>query len=408
MRIAMISEHASPLAVVSGVGAGGRHQHVAELSAVLRQLGHEVRVYTRRTGPDVPDEVRMPSGVLVQHLTAGPVQPLDPDETLPFAGAFGERLGQAWRDGGWRPEIAHAHFWVSGMAAHAARQAAPLPLVTTYHGVEVPAPGAGTPSLRAERELLLGGQVDRVVAQSTAEMRQMIRRGIPRARVSLVPGGVDVDHFSPDGPAVPRSPRYARVLAVGRLAQDKGYADLIRSLRLLPDTELVVVGGRDSADVGADPEARRLRELAERFGLADRVTLTGAVSREELPRWYRSADVVACTPARGSFGLTSLEAMSCGAPVVAYATGGLTDTVVDGVTGTLVPPRDERSLARALRRLLRDPLRRMAYATAAVDRARSCYSWRRAAEQLQRLYADVAAGYARSLAGPPATGAVAG
>jgi D-inositol-3-phosphate glycosyltransferase len=280
-------------------------------------------------------------------------------------------------------------------------------MVATYHGVEAPHPAAGAQQQRAEHELLLGRQADRVIAQCSAEMRQMINRGIPRASISLVPAGVDTDHFSPDGPAAPRSGRHARVLAVGRLVEHKGYADLIRALRLLPDTEVVIVGGRDSADIEADPGARRLRELAERYELAERVRLIGAVSRDELPRWYRSADVVACTPARESFGLTSLEAMSCGAPVVAYASGGLADTVVDGVTGTLIAPRDERTLARALRRLLRDPLRRMAYATAAIDRARSCYSWRRAAEQLQRLYSDVATTYVRPLSGP-AAGAVAG
>src|SRR2546423_15078996 len=82
--------------------------------------------------------------------------------------------------------------------------------------------------------------------------------------------------------------------------------------------------------------------------------------------------------------------MACGVPVVAYGLGGFTDTVVDGVTGHLVPPRDPHALATTLRRLLREPSRRMAYATAPVDRARSCYSWRRPAEHLPRLSARLA------------------
>jgi glycosyltransferase involved in cell wall biosynthesis len=110
------------------------------------------------------------------------------------------------------------------------------------------------------------------------------------------------------------------------------------------------------------------------------------VPRDELPGWYRSADVLACPAWYEPFGLTPLEAMACGVPVVAYAVGGFIDTVVEGVTGHLVPARDHRALATTLRRLLREPSRRMAYATAAVDRARSCYSWRRTAEQLTRLY----------------------
>jgi D-inositol-3-phosphate glycosyltransferase len=400
MRIAMVSEHASPLAVLDGVGAGGSHQHVAELSATLREMGHDVRVFSRRTGSDQPDRVTMPSGVVVEHLTAGPVDVLEPAAAAEFAGDLGGRLAEAWRN--WRPEVAHAHGWVSGLAALAARASVPMPLVATYHDLR-----RGADARRIEDELRLGRLAERVVAQHSAELREMVDRGIPRASITLVPGAVDTDHFSPDGPAAPRDGHRARILAVGRLVEHEGYPALIRALRLLPGAELVIVGGRQPDAVAHDPAARRLTDLARGYDLLDRVHLTGAIPRAELPRWYRSADVVACTPSHTSFGVTSLEAMSCGAPVVAYASGGLADTVVDGVTGTLVPPKDERSLARALRRLLKDPLRRMAYATAAIDRARACYSWRRAAEQLQRLYDDVTAGYVQPLGGP-ATGAVTG
>jgi glycosyltransferase involved in cell wall biosynthesis len=122
-----------------------------------------------------------------------------------------------------------------------------------------------------------------------------------------------------------------------------------------------------------------------------------------MPRWYRSADVLACSPWYEPFGLTPLEAMACGVPVVAYGLGGFTDTVVDGVTGHLVPARDQHALAVTLRRLLREPSRRLAYATAALDRARSCYSWRRTADQLTRLYARLS-GRELALAEPAVTG----
>ena len=105
-----------------------------------------------------------------------------------------------------------------------------------------------------------------------------------------------------------------------------------------------------------------------------------------MPRWYRSADVVVCPPWYEPFGLTPLEAMACGVPVVATAVGGLTDTVVDGLTGDLVRPRDPRALGGTIRRLLNDPMRRLAYATAALDRARQAYPWRRCADQLSSVY----------------------
>jgi glycosyltransferase involved in cell wall biosynthesis len=88
--------------------------------------------------------------------------------------------------------------------------------------------------------------------------------------------------------------------------------------------------------------------------------------------------------------MTPLEAMACGVPVVAYAAGGLAESVIDGVTGTLVQPRDVRGMASALRVLLADDVRRMSYASAAVDRVRSRYTWQRAAAEMERLYLELA------------------
>ena len=125
------------------------------------------------------------------------------------------------------------------------------------------------------------------------------------------------------------------------------------------------------------------------LGVADRVRFTGSVPREKMNAWYRSADVVACTPWYEPFGLTPLEAMACGVPVVAYAVGGLAESVIDGVTGTLVPPRDLRALAGTLYRVLGDEVRRMSYASAAVDRVRSRYTWDRTAAEIERVYGAV-------------------
>jgi D-inositol-3-phosphate glycosyltransferase len=408
MRIAMISEHASPLALLGGVDAGGQNQHVAELSAALAEDGHEVRVYTRRDDPQIPDEVPFRPGVTVEHVPAGQAAPVSKDELLPYMGGFGEWLVGRWRDGRWAPDVVHAHFWMSGLAALTARSRYPAPVVVTYHALGTVKRryqrGADTsPRGRIGYERVLGRQADAVVAQCSDELDEMISLGIPRERINLIPSGVDSRHFTPHGAAVGRDSA-PRILCVGRLVERKGYADMIRALPAVPGAECVVVGGPPAAALDEDPVARRLRALAGSVGVAERVRLVGGVTREELPAWYRSADVLACPAWYEPFGLTPLEAMACGVPVVAYGVGGFNDTVVEGVTGHLVPPRDHRALATTLRRLLREPSRRMAYATAAVDRARSCYSWRRTAEQLTRLYARLL-GREPALASP-APGAV--
>jgi D-inositol-3-phosphate glycosyltransferase len=394
MRIAMISEHASPLATLGGVDAGGQNAHVAELSAALAAAGHEVRVYTRRDEATRPEVVPLVAGVDVVHVPAGPASPLPKDALLPLMGPFADWMAADWD--GWRPDVAHAHFWMSGLATVTAARVRDVPVVQTYHAlgsVKRRHQGAAdtSPPDRIGYERALGRAVDRVVVQCQDEIAELVRIGVPRTRMTLVPSGVNVDRFHPLGPSAPRAEGRRRILTVARLVERKGVEDLIRALGKVPRAELVVVGGPAEGDFEADPYVRRLRQLAETERVADRLRLVGAVPAAEMPAWYRSADLLAATPWYEPFGLTALEAMACGVPVVASAVGGLIDTVVDGVTGDLVPPRDPDSLARVLRRLLGDEHRRLSYGAAAVDRAVHSYAWPRIADRLAVTYRSLAA-----------------
>ncbi|MEV7623932.1 glycosyltransferase [Actinoplanes sp. NPDC089786] len=407
MRIAMISEHASPLATLGGVDAGGQNTHVAELAAALAGDGHQVRVYTRRDDPGLPEVAPLTGGVDVVHVPAGPPVTLPKDDLLPHMGAFAEWMAADWRGNG-RPDVAHAHFWMSGLAAVTAGRACGVPVVQTYHAlgaVKKRHQGAAdsSPPGRIGYERALGRAVDRVVVQCTDEMNELIRLGVPRHRMTLIPSGVNQARFRPDGPAFAKD--RTRVLTVGRLVERKGVEDLIRALPAVPGAELVVVGGPPPSEMDGDPYVRRLRRAAESNRVADRVRLVGAVSPEDMPAWYRSADVVAATPWYEPFGLTALEAMACGVPVVATAVGGLLDTVVDGVTGDLVPARDPAAISSALRRLLTDDVRRTEYSAAAADRAVQCYSWERVAARLAMMYAGVTGVAAATAAGRSAAAA---
>ncbi|HET6534401.1 MAG TPA: glycosyltransferase [Actinoplanes sp.] len=385
MRIAMISEHASPLADGGDATGGAQQRHVADLSTALAELGHDVRVYTRRDNPDLADAVPVSDGVLVVHVPAGPAQQLPADLLLPHMGDFAQWLDAQWRSGDWSPEVAHAHFWTSGLAAVTAARRFGIPVVQSFHelaDVEGTIQGAS----RAGYERALGRAVDRVVVQSQDEVRGLVRIGVPRARLTLVPAGVDSDRFTPDGPAAERDPERPRILSVGRLVERKGFGDVIQAMRYVPGAECVVVGGPPADQLTADPQARKLRAIAEKFQVADRVRLVGGVPARDMPKWYRSADVLVAAPWHEQFELAPLEAMACGVPVVGTAVGGLTETVVDGLTGDLVQARDPRVLGSALRRLVNDKVRRFAYATAALDRARQAYSWRRVAAQVGSVY----------------------
>jgi D-inositol-3-phosphate glycosyltransferase len=387
VRIAMISEHASPL--ITGAAAGAQQRHVADLSTALAALGHDVRVYTRRDNPGLPAIVTMGDGVRVVHVPAGPAQALAEDRLLSHMGDFAQWLRTEWRDSDWLPDVAHAHFWTSGLAAVTAARQVGIPVVQSFHELGAADPGRQGPS-RSGYERALGRAVDRVVAHSQDEVRGLVRIGVPRAQLTVVPAGVDSDRFTPDGPVAERDPERPRILSVGRLVERKGFGDVIQAMRYVPTAEYVVVGGPPAEQLAGDPQAKRLRALAEHYRVADRVRLVGGVPGADMPRWYRSADLLVAAPWNEQFELAPLEAMACGVPVIGTAVGGISETVVDGLTGDLVPARDPRALGGALRRLVNDKVRRFAYATAALDRARQAYSWKRVASQLGSVYSAVA------------------
>lgn len=389
MRIAMVSEHASPLAALGGADAGGQNVHVAALAAALVRRGHEVAVYTRRDARGMPPRVDTSDGYQVVHVPAGPAKQIPKDELLPHMTDFSRFLRRDWQ--GSPPDVVHSHFWMSGLASVLAVRRDHIPVVHTYHAlgtVKRRYQGAQdtSPADRITMERLVGHEVNLVAATCDDEVDELIAMGLRRAKIHVVPCGVDTELFAAIGPIAERSAQH-RIVSVGRLVPRKGFDDLIAALPLIPDTELVIAGG--PVHLKSDPEAQRLRACAEAHGVSDRVRLTGQVARSDMPALLRSADVVACVPWYEPFGIVSLEAMACGVPVVASAVGGLTDTVVDGVTGVLTPPRDPRNLGRVLRKLLADRSRGMAYGMAGQDRVDARYTWNEVAAQTEHLYQRV-------------------
>ncbi len=405
MRVALVSEHASPIAALGGEDAGGQNVHVEALATHLARLGAEVVVHTRRDDPDLPERVLLESGVVVHHVDAGPAKPLPKDHLLEHMGAFGAELGRAWSAR--RPDVVHTHFWMSGLAALEPTARLGLALVHTFHALGVVKrryQGAQdtSPAQRLEIERTLLRRVDRVVATCTDEVFELIRQGADHDQLTVIPCGVDLARFTPEGPRE-LSPGGQRMVCVARLVERKGVGNVISALARLPGVQLVIAGGSDPAQLADDTGAQRLRRLAEEHGVADRVELRGRVERDDLPALLRSAACVVCVPWYEPFGIVALEAMACGVPVVASAVGGMIDTVVDGVTGVHVPPRDPDRLADALAELLADPGRRRELGVQAVERARRRYDWARIAQATRDVYDDVIAQRSRATSPLPAT-----
>jgi glycosyltransferase involved in cell wall biosynthesis len=302
---------------------------------------------------------------------------------------FGRSLIERWGAG--PPDVVHAHFWMSGLAALQAARSHGIPVVETFHAlgsVKRRHQGAAdtSPSQREWLEPRVATEVDAVTASSTEEVFELRRFGVAPRAVTVIPSGVDTRLFTPDGPVavLPRS-RPFRLLCLGRLVARKGVQHVIDALARMPTAELVVAGG-PSGHLDADPDVCRLRARANSAGVTDQVRFLGPVEREAVPALIRSADIVVCTPWYEPFGIVPLEAMGCGVPVVVSGVGGLRDTVVDGRTGDQVEPRRPDVLAATLTRLLHEPGRRAAYAAAGLRRVRSRYEWDRIAGMTSAVY----------------------
>jgi glycosyltransferase involved in cell wall biosynthesis len=230
-----------------------------------------------------------------------------------------------------------------------------------------------------------------VIATCTDEVRELRAMGLAGDRVEVVPCGVDLELFTPVGESPASDSRPARLLIVGRLVPRKGVAEAIMALAQLPDAELLVVGGPAADQLKTDPEAQRLLAVAAEQGVDSRVRLLGRQPHAELPAIMRNCDLLLAVPWYEPFGITPLEAMATGLPVVATAVGGLRDTVLDGVTGRLVPPRRPDLLAGAVAELLADRPGRLAMSRSARERAVTSYGWDRVAEQTEACYRGVLA-----------------
>lgn len=355
---------------------------LCELSAALARLGHDVTVMVRRDDPALPDLLEGTDGIRIMCLTAGPPEPMTEGEAAQYMGAFARALDSRWAAD--RPDVIHAHCAASGIATQLVARRLDLPVVQTFgtrdaHGVH-----ESEMRDRLRLEAVVARNATKVVATCSDDVSHIVRMGVSRSRVTVVPCGVNVDRFSPEGPIAPRSERH-RIVGIGRCCRGAGFDVLVRALPHMPDVELVLAG-IGSSDRESEDELGRLRDMAGQAGVADRLLVRESLAPADLPELIRSADVVVCTPMYDSLGATALAAMACGVPVVATAVGAMVDSVVHDVTGWLVPPNQPVDVGRAVNHLIRDEFLRKSFGAAGRDRVRVRYSWDRIAFDTARIY----------------------
>jgi len=408
-RIAVISEHASPLAGVGGVDGGGQNVYVAQTARELARSGFAVDVFTRRDDANVPAIAPMSRGVRVFHVDAGPPASVRKEELLPYMSQFARRVARVVRDArrdGQPYALAHAHFFMSGLVARHVKKTLGLPYVVTFHALGrvrlLHQAQDAFPPERGAIEQLVIDHADAIVAecpQDRADLQTHYRT--PGSRVRMIPCGYDPVELGPTDRAAARRalglPAHRPIiLQLGRMVPRKGVDDVIRAAAIVRRRHgmrplLLVVGGETrQPDVNATPEIGRLMRIAADEGIAEDVRFVGRRDRRELRRYYGAADVFVTMPWYEPFGITPVEAMACALPVVGARVGGVKYSVQDGRTGFLVAPRDTDALARRLAYLFSNPAVARLLGERGRERARQHFTWRSVAQSLADLYADVA------------------
>lgn len=396
LRIVTVSLHTSPLASPGSADAGGMNVVELNTALALAERGHQVELLTRRDSPGLPTMLEHAPGVRVHFLAAGPPEPVAKSAQEVLIEPFGAALADWFDVQGAGVDLVHSHHWFSGVAALPVAHERGLPHLQSYHSVAAPV-GASLDAGEAPEspgrpagEQLVAERSDLIVAVSEAEKATIIERYAPPAeRIAVVLPGVDLERFRPLT-AGERSWawRGCYLFFAARLQPLKAPDLAIRTLAALPKgtRPRLVVAGEASADFAS--YAQELRDLVAELELGNEVLFLGSLDRDQLATMLRGACVLLNPSRSETYGLINLEASASGAPVVASRVGGMTESVIDGVTGLLLDSRDPADWAAAVRRFTDDAEQRALFGQAGRSHALT-RSWQQVGAELEEIYRRV-------------------
>ncbi len=363
LKIAMISMHSSPLGELGTRDTGGMSIYIREVARRLSARGHSIDIFTRvqrpvEIGANGAKIVELFENVRLVHLRAGPPGPLPYSSLHGCIEEFFEGLEHFRNTEGIGYDLVHSHYCLSGQIGRWARSRWHVPHVFMFHTLGVlknrVSGSSQEPALRIAAERSLAAECDLLLAATEREKRHLVELyAAAPEKIHVTPCGVDLEKFRPAGQDESRARLKLCgagpvILYVGRFDPVKGVDRLLAAaagLRSEFDPHVVLVGGGSENA----PEGMRLRTLCAELSLTDCVTFVGCKAHDELPDYYRAADVLVLPSHYESFGLVVLEALACGTPVVAMRVGVVEDVVRSGTNGWVVPDNSPARLAEGIR-----------------------------------------------------------
>ncbi|MCZ2122777.1 MAG: glycosyltransferase [Anaerolineales bacterium] len=404
----MLSYHTCPLATLGGKDTGGMNVYVRDLTTELGKLGVRVDVFTRSQDEHVPHVLHdLGFGNRVVHIQAGPESPASKKDIAKYIPEFVEGIKQFACEKGIHYDLIHSHYWMSGLAAEQLSDAwGGIPIIHMYHTLgEMKNRVARSEDERADENRLNGERqvlrrADRIVVATLAELTQLRFLYHADARkLVVIPPGVDTAHFYPI-PAdeakecIGLKPDDRMVLFVGRIEPLKGVDTLITAMSCLDlhglnkPVQLAIIGGEPNAE-DMTAEMARLQKLCDDLAMGQMVVFLGKRGQDTLPYYYSAAEALVMPSLYESFGMVALEAMACGAPVIASEVGGLGYLVKNGETGYTIPDSDPEMLSEKLTILLNNAALRATMSLHAATYALD-YAWEKIAVQIVEVYKELA------------------
>jgi len=402
MKIALISDHASPLAALGGVDSGGQNVYVAEVAAGLARSGHDVDVFTRSDNANVPPLVTT-NGYRVIHIKAGENRFIPKEELLQYMPEFSTGIISFMKKESVEYDYVHANFFMSGMAALEIKKELGIPFAITFHALgKVRRIYQGEADKfsddRFEIEDLLVQKADAIIAECPQDKKDLVDlyRADPQ-KITIVPCGVDTQKFFPvdrllSCKILNLDPELRYLTQIGRMVKRKGIDTVIRSVAALESKArsnlmLLIVGGESNdPDPVRTPEIGRLMDLVSTLGINDHVTFVGRRDRDALKYYYSVSEAFITTPWYEPFGITPLEAMACGVPVIASNVGGLKYSVVHGKTGLLVKANDPKATSQAIKKIIGSPFVAQSMRENALKRIHQNFTWDHVAQRLYQVF----------------------
>ena len=396
--IALISDHADPAGEIGVEEAGGQNVYVRQVGETLATLGWQVDMFTRKVKPGDPTIVQHSPYCRTIRLVAGPELFIPRYEIFDYMPQFVEAFEAFRLREGINYRLVHTNYWLSAWVGLQLKQISQIQLVHTYHSIGavkyrvVPnRPIIARTRLQVEQQIL--EQANCIIATSPQEQEYLRTLVSHEGNIKIIPYGTNINNFR----IIPKVEARAKlgltanehiVLYVGRFDSRKGIETLVRACaqsQTLGNLRLVIVGGscQDRID---GLERRRIEQIVQEVGLAEKTIFPGQLDHKILPLYYAAADVCVIPSHYEPFGLVAIEAMACGTPVVASDVGGLKFTVVPEQTGLLVPSQNTTAFAAAIDRILADKLLGNNLGVTGSARVRQYFSWTEIVSQLSNLY----------------------